>query len=283
VLHLLALAHEAGVELTLKDIEQVTSRVPLLGNFKPFGKYVMNDLHSIGGLPMVMKTLLDAGFLHGDCMTVTGHTVAENLAAVSPRPEGQDVIYAPDQPFAPANQHIRVLYGNLASDGCIIKLSGKEMTTFSGPARVFDREEDALAAILDGRIVAGDVVVIRYEGPCGGPGMREMLSPSSALMGAGLGKSVALVTDGRFSGGTHGIMIGHIAPEAQVGGLLAVVKEGDQIEIDLNSGELNLRVDQGELDLRRKQWRSPDPRYARGVLAKYARLVSSASRGAVTS
>jgi dihydroxy-acid dehydratase len=283
VLHLLALAHEAGVELTLKDIEQVTSRVPLLGNFKPFGKYVMNDLHSIGGLPMVMKTLLDAGFLHGDCMTVTGHTVAENLAAVSPRPEGQDVIYAPDAPFAPANQHIRVLYGNLASDGCIIKLSGKEMTTFSGPARVFDREEDALAAILDGRIVAGDVVVIRYEGPCGGPGMREMLSPSSALMGAGLGKSVALVTDGRFSGGTHGIMIGHIAPEAQVGGLLAVVKEGDQIEIDLNSGELNLRVDQGELDLRRKQWRSPDPRYARGVLAKYARLVSSASRGAVTS
>ncbi|MGW8311824.1 MAG: dihydroxy-acid dehydratase [Desulfuromonadales bacterium] len=283
VLHLLALAHEAGVELTLKDIEQVTSRVPLLGNFKPFGKYVMNDLHSIGGLPMVMKTLLDAGFLHGDCMTVTGHTVAENLAAVAPRPQGQDVIYAPDQPFAPANHHIRVLYGNLASDGCIIKLSGKEMTTFSGPARVFDREEDALAAILEGRIAAGDVVVIRYEGPCGGPGMREMLSPSSALMGAGLGKSVALVTDGRFSGGTHGIMIGHIAPEAQVGGLLAVVKEGDQIEIDLNSGELNLRVDQGELDLRRKQWRRPDPRYARGVLAKYARLVSSASRGAVTS
>jgi dihydroxy-acid dehydratase len=283
VLHLLALAHEAGVELTLADIDQVTARVPLLGNFKPFGKYVMNDLHSIGGLPMVMKTLLDAGFLHGDCMTVTGRTVAENLAAVSSRPQGQDIFYAPDKPFAPANQHIRVLYGNLANEGCVLKLSGKEMTTFSGPARVFNREEDALAAILDGRILAGDVVVIRYEGPCGGPGMREMLSPSSALMGAGLGKSVALVTDGRFSGGTHGIMIGHVAPEAQVGGLLGVVNEGDLIEIDLNRGELNLRVDQGELDRRRRQWRCPEPRYARGVLAKYARLVSSASRGAVTS
>jgi dihydroxy-acid dehydratase len=283
VLHLLALAHEAGVELTLADIDRVTARVPLLGNFKPFGKYVMNDLHSIGGLPMVMKTLLDAGFLHGDCMTVTGRTVAENLAGAPSRPDGQDVFYSPDQPYAPAHQHIRVLYGNLAADGCVIKLSGKEMTTFSGPARVFDREEDALAAILDGKIVAGDVVIIRFEGPKGGPGMREMLSPSSALMGAGLGKSVALVTDGRFSGGTHGIMIGHVAPEAQVGGVLAVVREDDIIEIDLASRRLDLKVDRDEIERRLAAWQCPPPRYLRGVLAKYATLVSSASQGAVTS
>ncbi|RLB66343.1 MAG: dihydroxy-acid dehydratase [Deltaproteobacteria bacterium] len=283
VLHLLALAHEAGVELTLADIEQVTARVPLLGNFKPFGQYVMNDLHKIGGLPMVMKTLLDAGYLHGDCITVTGRTLAENLADAPQRPENQEVFYSPDQPYAPAHQHIRVLHGNLASEGCVMKLSGKEMTHFTGPARVFDREEDALKAILAGKIYAGDVVVIRYEGPKGGPGMREMLSPSSALMGAGLGKDVALVTDGRFSGGTHGIMIGHVAPEAQTGGVLAVVEEGDTIEIDLGSGELNLMVDESVIVARLAQWQAPEARYKRGVLAKYARLVSSASRGAVTS
>lgn len=283
VLHLLALAHEAEIELTLADIEQVTARVPLLGNFKPFGQYVMNDLHKIGGLPMVMKTLLDAGYLHGDCLTVTGRTIAENLADAPQRPVNQDVFYSPDQPYAPAHQHIRVLHGNLASEGCVMKLSGKEMTYFAGPARVFDREEDALAAILAGKICAGDVIVIRYEGPKGGPGMREMLSPSSALMGAGLGKDVALVTDGRFSGGTHGIMIGHVAPEAQTGGLLAVVREGDTIEIDLESGELNLMVDENEIAARLAQWQAPETRYKRGVLAKYAQLVSSASRGAVTS
>ncbi len=283
VLHLLALAHEAGVPLTLDDIEQVTARVPLLGNFKPFGQYVMNDLHAIGGLPMVMKTLLDAGFLHGDCLTVTGRTLAENLAEAPQRPDGQDVFYSPDHPYAPANQHIRVLRGNLAAEGCVLKISGKEMTRFTGPARVFDREEYALEAILAGRIQAGDVVVIRYEGPRGGPGMREMLSPSSALMGAGLGKDVALVTDGRFSGGTHGIMIGHVAPEAQNGGALAVVRESDIIEIDLDRAELNLKVDDDEIARRMAQWQAPAPRYARGVLAKYARLVSSASRGAVTS
>jgi dihydroxy-acid dehydratase len=283
VLHLLALAHEAAVELTLADIEQVTAKVPLLGNFKPFGQYVMNDLHRIGGLPMVMKTLLDAGYLHGDCLTVTGRTLAENLAEAPPRPDNQDIFYSPDKPYAPARQHIRVLRGNLASDGCVMKISGKEMTRFAGPARVFEREEGALEAILAGRIKAGDVVVIRYEGPRGGPGMREMLSPSSALMGAGLGKSVALVTDGRFSGGTHGIMIGHVAPEAQVGGVIAVVQEGDVVEIDLERGELNLRLDQEEISRRLAQWQRPEPRYRRGVLAKYAMLVSSASKGAVTS
>ncbi len=283
VLHLLALAHEAEVELTLADIEQVTANVPLLGNFKPFGQYVMNDLHKIGGLPMVMRTLLDAGYLHGDCLTVTGRTIAENLSDAPKRPEDQDVFYSPDEPYAPAKQHIRVLRGNLAPEGCVMKLSGKEMTKFVGPARVFDREEDALQTILDGNIIAGDVVVIRYEGPKGGPGMREMLAPSSALMGAGLGKRVALVTDGRFSGGTHGIMIGHVAPEAQTGGVLAVVEEGDESEIDLDRGELNLKLGESEISNRLSKWQAPEARYERGVLAKYAKLVSSASRGAVTS
>ena len=283
VLHLLALAHEAGVDLTLTDIEEITSRVPLIGDFKPFGQYVMNDLHRIGGLPMVMKTLLDAGYLHGDCLTVTGKTLAEILADAPQRPDKQDVIYSPEAPYAPPNRHIRVLRGNLATEGCVMKLSGKEMTRFEGPARVFDREEEALEAILAGQINAGDVVVIRYEGPKGGPGMREMLSPSAALMGAGLGKDVALVTDGRFSGGTHGIMIGHVAPEAQVGGMLAFVQEGDLIHIDLDLGELNLMVDDDEINRRSAQWVAPEARYTRGVLAKYARLVSSSSCGAVTS
>jgi dihydroxy-acid dehydratase len=283
VLHLLALAHETGVELTLADIARITARVPLLGNFKPFGDYLMNDLHELGGVPMVMRTLLDAGYLHGDCLTVTGQTVAENLADVAPRPAGQTVFYAPDQPLAPPNRHIRILYGNLAAEGCVMKLSGKELERFVGPARVFDREEDALAAILQGRIVAGDVIVIRYEGPKGGPGMREMLSPSAALMGAGLGKDVALITDGRFSGGTHGIMIGHIAPEAQVGGPLAIVREGDTIAIDVAGNRLDLQLSEGEIKARLDAWQEPVPRYPRGVLAKYAQLVSSASTGAVTS
>jgi len=283
VLHFLALAHETGVDMTLTDIEEITSRVPLIGDFKPFGQYVMNDLHKIGGLPMVMKTLLDAGYLHGDCLTVTGKTVAENLAEAPQRPENQDVIYSLQQPYAPPNRHIRILRGNLAAEGCVMKLSGKEMSRFEGPARIFDREEDALEAILAGNIIAGDVVVIRYEGPKGGPGMREMLSPSAALMGAGLGKEVALVTDGRFSGGTHGIMIGHVAPEAQVGGLLALVHEGDRIHIDLDLGELNLKLEDDEISQRATRWSAPETRYPRGVLAKYARLVSSSSRGAVTS
>lgn len=283
VLHLLALAKEADVDLTLKDIANITSRVPLLGNFKPFGRYLMNDLHRLGGVPMVMKALLDAGFLHGDCLTVTGKTLAENLQQASEFPADQDVLFPIDAPYAAAGRHIRILYGNLAEEGCVLKQSGKDLKNISGPARVFDREEDALSAILGGKIQAGDIILIRYEGPKGGPGMREMLSPSAALMGAGLGDSVALITDGRFSGGTHGIMIGHISPEAQSGGLLALVEQGDRIEIDLQKGELNLMVDQGTLKLRRQHWHPREQAYRRGVLAKYASLVSSASVGAVTS
>ncbi|GBC61895.1 dihydroxy-acid dehydratase [Desulfonema ishimotonii] len=282
VLHLLALAHEADVDLTLRDVDRITRKVPLLGNFKPFGRYVMNDLRAIGGIPMVMKTLLDAGYLHGDCLTVTGRTLAENLADAPGRPAHQDIVYSPSRPFAPGNRHIRVLYGNLAPEGCVLKLSGKSPDDFTGPARVFDREEAAMSAILDGKIRPGDVVVIRYEGPKGGPGMREMLSPSSALMGAGLGKSVALITDGRFSGGTHGIMIGHVAPEAQAGGPLAVVREGDEIRIDLTRSKLNIHLPDHEIQQRLAAWQPPAPVYTKGVLAKYARLVSSASRGAVT-
>ncbi len=283
VLHLLALAREAAIELTLKDIAEITRKVPLLGNFKPFGRYLMNDLHHLGGVPMVMKVLLDAGYLHGDCLTVSGKTVAENLASAPELAEGQDILFPVDRPYAPAGRHIRILYGNLAAEGCVLKQSGKDLPNIRGPARVFDREEEALQAILGGRIQPGDVVVIRYEGPQGGPGMREMLSPSAALMGAGLGGSVALITDGRFSGGTHGIMIGHVSPEAQSGGVIALVREGDGIEINLDAGELNLLIDAAELDARRNRWQPPPQRYQRGVLAKYARLVSAAATGAVTS
>ena len=283
VLHLLALAREADVDLTLKDIAEITARVPLLGNFKPFGRYLMNDLHRLGGVPMVMKVLLAAGFLHGDCMTVSGRTIAENLQNAPDFVENQDVIFPVDAPYAPAGRHIRILYGNLAEEGCVLKQSGKDLKTLGGPARVFDREEEALQAILGGHINSGDIVVIRYEGPKGGPGMREMLSPSAALMGAGLGDSVALITDGRFSGGTHGIMIGHISPEAQTGGTIALVREGDRIEIDLDREELNLVIDEAELASRRESWQERAQRYEHGVLAKYARLVSSAAKGAVTS
>lgn len=283
VLHLLALAKEAKVPLSLTDISNITRKVPLLGNFKPFGRYLMNDLHNLGGVPMVMKLLLDGGFLHGDCLTVTRKSIAENLAAVPPFQTDQRVVYSPESPYAPAGKHIRILHGNLAEDGCVLKQSGKALETMRGPARIYEREEDALTAILGGRINPGDIVVIRYEGPKGGPGMREMLSPSAALMGAGLGDSVALITDGRFSGGTHGIMIGHIAPEAQVGGTIALVAEGDQILINLENETLQLLVTDAELASRRKNWRAPSSTYQSGVLAKYARLVSSAAEGAVTS
>jgi dihydroxy-acid dehydratase len=281
VLHLLALAREAGVALSLSDIDAITRKVPLLGNFKPSGRYLMNDLHRLGGMSMVIKLLLEGGYLHGECMTVTGRTLAENVAAAPPLPDGQDVLFPVEQPFAPAGTHIRILRGNLAEDGCVLKQSGKALETLTGAARVFDREEEALAAILGGRIQPGDIVVIRYEGPKGGPGMREMLSPSAALMGVGLGDSVSLLTDGRFSGGTHGIMIGHIAPEAMVGGTLALVEEGDTITIDLVREELNLNVSEAELSERRSRWHPPEKASA-GVLAKYARLVSSAAEGAVT-
>lgn len=283
VLHLLAIAHEAGVELSIDDFTKIGANVPLLGNLKPFGKYVMNDLSEIGGIPMVMKYLLKHGFLHGDCLTVTGKTIAENLKDAPDFPEGQDVLYPIEKPYAAPGRHITVMYGNLAEEGSVIKLSGKELDKHVGPARVFEREEECLDAILAGKIQKGDVLVIRYEGPKGGPGMREMLSPSATLMGAGLGKDVALITDGRFSGGTHGIMAGHVSPEAAVGGLIGLVEEGDTIELNMSTKEINLLVDEKEIEKRRKEWKAPKPRYTRGVLYKYATLVSSASKGAVTS
>ena len=282
VLHLLALAKEAAVALSLADITTITRRVPLLGNFKPFGRYLMNDLHRLGGVPVVMRLLYEAGFLHGDCLTVTGKSIADNIADAPPLPNDQDVISPAERPYAAAGSHIRILYGNLAEEGCVLKQSGKRLQTMSGVARVFEREEDALSAILDGRIKPGDVVVIRYEGPKGGPGMREMLSPSAALMGAGLGDSVALITDGRFSGGTHGIMIGHISPEAMTGGNIALIAENDLITIDLENEELNLNISDAELAERRLNWQSPPITCSSGVLSKYARLVSSAAEGAVT-
>jgi dihydroxy-acid dehydratase len=283
VLHILALAHEATVPLALDDFQRIGRKVPLLGNFKPFGKYVMADLDRIGGLPMVMKTLLGAGLLCGGCLTVTGRTVAENLAEAPTVPGGQDIFFPPERPYAPPGRHITVIRGNLAPEGAVLKLSGKELTHHTGPARVFEREEDALDAILAGNIRKGDVIVIRYEGPKGGPGMREMLSPSAALMGAGLGKDVALVTDGRFSGGTHGIMVGHIAPEAQAGGPIAVVREGDRITINLRDRSISLEAGEAEIAARLSRWNAPEPKYPRGVMGKYARLVGSASHGAVTS
>jgi len=283
VLHILALAHEAVVPLALDDFHRIGQKIPMLGNFKPYGKYVMADLDRIGGIPMVMKTLLDAGLLHGECLTVTGKTVAENLAGAPSCPGGQDILFPVDRPYAPPGRHITVVRGNLAPEGAVLKLSGKELDRHTGPARVFDREEDALDAILSGAIRKGDVIVIRYEGPKGGPGMREMLSPSAALMGAGLGKDVALVTDGRFSGGTHGIMVGHVAPEAQAGGPIAVVREGDRITIHPGDRSISLEAKESEIADRLSRWNAPEPKYRRGVMGKYAKLVGSASYGAVTS
>lgn len=283
VLHLLSLAHESEVELTIDDFTRIGNKVPLLGNFKPFGKYVMADLDKIGGIPMVMKYLYQHGLIHGDCLTVTGKTVAENLEEVKDFPTNQEVIAAFEKPLAMPGKHILIMRGNLSPEGAVLKLSGKELLQHVGPARVFDCEEDALTAILAGKINKGDVIVIRYEGPKGGPGMREMLSPSAALMGAGLGKEVALITDGRFSGGTHGIMMGHMSPEAYAGGLLAIVKDGDVIAIDIATATVNLEVDANEIQKRLAVWKAPKPKYTRGILAKYAKLVSSAATGAVTS
>ncbi len=283
VLHLIALAHEANVPLNLKDFTRIAKKIPLLGNFKPSGQYVMEDLDNIGGVPMVMKMLFDHGLIHGDCLTVTGKTVAENLKNAPKRPNNQNIIYSFENPLAPTDDHIVIMYGNLAPEGSVMKLSGKEMHQWKGTARVFHCEEDALDAILKGKIKKGDMMIIRYEGPKGGPGMREMLSPSSALMGAGLGKDVGLMTDGRFSGGTHGIMVGHVAPEAQVGGPIALVKEGDTISINIDKRTIDLNITQEEMEKRKKAWKAPKPRYSRGILAKYATLVSSASKGAVTS
>jgi dihydroxy-acid dehydratase len=281
VLHLLAMAHASGVKLAIDDFTRIGKRVPVLADLKPSGKYVMAELVRIGGLVPLMKMLLDRGLLHGDCMTVTGRTVSENLKNARPYPKGQDVIRSFDNPIK-KNSHLVVLYGNLAPTGAMAKISGKEGLHFSGKAIVFDSEEQAMNAILNGTVRKGHVVVIRYEGPRGGPGMREMLSPTSAIMGKGLGKEVALITDGRFSGGSHGFVVGHITPEAYVGGPLAIVKNGDAIHIDAEKREITLDVPAREIKQRLARWTAPKPRYTRGVLAKYAKLVSSAHLGAVT-
>ena len=281
VLHLLAIAHAAGVALALDDFTRIGSRVPVLADLRPSGQYSMSELIRIGGIQPLMKTLLDAGLLHGDCLTVTGQTLARNLRAVKPYPAGQQIVRPLSDPIK-ADSHLVVMYGNLAPEGAVAKITGKEGLLFAGDARVFDSEEATLQAILDGVVTAGDVVVVRYEGPRGGPGMREMLSPTAAIMGKGLGDKVALVTDGRFSGGSHGFVVGHISPEAHAGGALALVRDGDRITIDAARREISLHVDAAELDARRRAWKAPAPYATRGVLAKYAQLVSSASLGAVT-
>jgi dihydroxy-acid dehydratase len=281
VLHLLAMADTAGVPLTLDDFTRVGKKVPVLADLKPSGRYVMADLVRIGGVAPLMKILLDAGLLDGKCLTVTGRTLAENLRDVKPYPSGQRIIRSLDDPIKKEG-HLVILRGNLAPEGAVAKISGQEGERFRGPARVFESEEEALARILDGTVQKGEVVVIRYEGPRGGPGMREMLSPTSAIMGKGMGRDVALITDGRFSGGSHGFVVGHIAPEAAVGGPLAVVRNGDIISIDATRRTITLEISESELKRRLKAWRPPKPRYTRGVLAKYAKLVGSASRGALT-
>ncbi|WP_067561016.1 dihydroxy-acid dehydratase [Halofilum ochraceum] len=281
VLHLLAMAHAAGVNLKIDEFTRIGKKVPVLADLRPSGRFMMTDLIRIGGIQPLMKMLLDRGLLHGDCLTVTGKTLAENLADVQPYPEGQEVIADFDHPHK-KDSHLRILYGNLAPDGAVAKITGKEGTRFSGRAKVYRSEEKALRGILDGKVKAGDVVVIRDEGPVGGPGMREMLSPTSAIMGRGLGNDVALITDGRFSGGSHGFVVGHITPEAAVGGPIAAVKNGDTITIDAETNEIKLHITQKELKARLKEWTPPRPKYRRGVLAKYAKLVNSASLGAVT-
>jgi dihydroxy-acid dehydratase len=282
VLHLLAMAHAARVPLKIDDFETIRRRVPVLCDLKPSGKYVATDLHRAGGIPQVMKMLLAHGLLHGEETTITGKTIAENLVEVSAAPRAdQDVIRPWERPMY-AQGHLAILRGNLATEGAVAKITGIKSHQITGPARVFECEEDSLKTILDGKIKPGDVLVIRYEGPKGGPGMREMLSPTSALIGAGLGGSVGLITDGRFSGGTYGLVVGHVAPEAQVGGLIALVHEGDSITIDGDRLVLQLNVPEDEIARRRSAWKAPAPRYTRGVLSKYAAQVSSSSLGAVT-
>jgi dihydroxy-acid dehydratase len=281
VLHLLAIARDARVKLHLDDFTRIGRRVPVLADVRPSGRYLMSDLIAIGGIQPLMKTLLDAGYLHGECMTVTGATLAENLAQVGPYPAGQDIIRSLANPLK-KDSHLIVLYGNVAPEGAVAKISGREGLAFSGPARVFDGEERATAAILQGGVRAGDVVVIRYEGPKGGPGMREMLSPTGALIGRGLGDKVALITDGRFSGGSHGFVVGHIAPEAASAGPIALLRAGDRVSIDATRRTLQVELTAAELKRRRAAWKPRKPYASSGVLAKYARLVGSASFGAVT-
>ena len=281
VLHLLAIAHSAQVRLSIDDFTRIGKKVPVLADLKPSGKYGVSHLVRIGGLPPLMKMLLDAGLLHGECMTVTGKTVAENLRNVKPYPADQDVIRPLSNPIKP-DSHLRILYGNLAPGGAVAKITGKEGLRFTGKAIVFESEEAALAAILGGRVKAGHVIVIRNEGPVGGPGMREMLAPTSAVMGKGLGNDVGLITDGRFSGGSHGFVVGHITPEAAVGGPIAIVRNGDPVTIDAVGNSITLGLPAKEFKARMKAWRPKAPKETRGALAKYARLVTSASEGAVT-
>lgn len=282
VLHFLAVAHAAQVEWTIDDFERIRQRVPVICDLKPSGQYVATDLHRAGGIPQVMKLLLNAGLLHGDCITITGQTIAQILADVPDVPRAdQDVIRPIDRPLYPQG-HLAILKGNLSPEGCVAKITGLKNPSITGPARVFDSEDDAMVAIMDRRIHDGDVVVIRYEGPKGGPGMREMLAPTSALIGQGLGDTVGLITDGRFSGGTWGMVVGHVAPEAFVGGPIALIREGDSVTIDAHQLLLQLNITDEEMAARRQVWVRPKPKYTRGVLAKFGKLVSTASRGAVT-
>ena len=281
VLHLIAMAREADVDLALEDFTRIGARVPVLADVKPSGRYLMAELIAIGGIQPLMKRLLDRGLLHGDCLTVTGKTLAENLADVADYPDGQGIVRDFDNPIK-ADSHLAVLYGNVAPEGAVAKISGKEGLRFEGSARVFHSEEEALQAILDDRVTGGDVVVIRDEGPKGAPGMREMLSPTGAIMGKGLGAEVALITDGRFSGGSHGFVVGHITPEAAVGGPIALIEDGDTLVIDAQGKQIDVQVDAGEMAERRKRWQRPGSSIRRGALAKYRAEVSSASEGAVT-
>ncbi|WMI69541.1 dihydroxy-acid dehydratase [Mangrovimonas sp. YM274] len=281
VLHFLAIARAARIEFTLEDFQKISDNTPFLADLKPSGKYLMEDVHAVGGIPAVLKYLLKKGLLHGDCLTVTGKTLAENLLDVPDLSPDQDVIKPLESPIK-ISGHLRMLYGNLASEGSVAKITGKEGLSFVGKAKVFDGEYAANDGIRDGKVEKGDVVVIRYEGPKGGPGMPEMLKPTAAIIGAGLGKDVALITDGRFSGGTHGFVVGHITPEAQEGGNIALVKDGDLITIDAETNTIMLEVSEEELQERRKQWKAPKLKFDRGVLYKYARTVSSASKGCVT-
>lgn len=281
VLHYLAIAKAAEIDLTIDDFQDISDKTPFLADLKPSGKFLMEDLHRVGGVPAVMKYMLEQGMLHGDCLTVTGKTVAENLKDVAPLQVGQTVIRPVEEPIKPTG-HIRILKGNLAAEGSVAKITGKEGLVFRGPARVFEGEFEANDGIRDGQVKKGEVVVIRYEGPKGGPGMPEMLKPTAAIMGAGLGKEVALITDGRFSGGTHGFVVGHITPEAQIGGTLGLVENGDMITINAENNTIVLEVDDKTLSQRKENWKAPELKVNRGVLYKYARYVSSASEGCVT-
>ncbi len=282
VLHFLAIAHSAGVRWDIEDFERVRRRVPVICDLKPSGRYVATDLHRAGGIPQVMKILLQAGLLHGDCLTITGKTVAEMLSELPAMPHADQDVILPIEKALYAEGHLAILKGNLSPEGCVAKITGLKNPIITGPARVFDSEDAAMQAIMERAIKPGDVVVIRYEGPRGGPGMREMLAPTSALIGQGLGESVGLITDGRFSGGTWGMVVGHVAPEAAVGGPIGLVKEGDSITIDAHQQLIQLNISEAEFAARKAAWRAPKPRYTRGVLAKFAKLAASASRGAVT-